>query len=114
MKATKEAMQIFTVIIDQQSNFCAEYETVSFTEKDGEVIVGQYFAYNFYDTLKPDGRNYVDRWSGGYDEQGNLINVPDPFFDIMGDVLETNVTASLNRLGFFNALALKSDLRIED
>ena len=46
-----------------------------------EVVVGQYFAYNFKDTLMPDGRNYVNRWI--LDENGNLDteNVPDPFFD---------------------------------
>ena len=46
-----------------------------------EVAVGQYFAYNFMDTLMPDGRNYVSRWV--WDENGNLDteNTPDPFFD---------------------------------
>ncbi len=48
-----------------------------------EAVVGQYFAYNFMDTLMPDGNNYVDRW-GEYDEQGNQIGEPDdPFFDPM-------------------------------
>jgi len=46
----------------------------------GQAVVGQYFAYNFRDTLKPDGRNYVERWI--WDEQGNLsTDIPDPFFD---------------------------------
>lgn len=48
---------------------------------DGEVLAGQYLAYNFYDSLMPEGRNYVDRWAG-YDEQGNELEPDDPFFDV--------------------------------
>lgn len=46
-----------------------------------EVVVGQYFAYEFTDTLMPDGLNYVSRWV--WDENGNLDteNIPDAFFD---------------------------------
>ena len=46
-----------------------------------EVVVGQYFAYNFKDSLMPDGRNYVSRWV--VDENGNMDteNIPDAFFD---------------------------------
>lgn len=59
------------------------FELVSgrYPESSDEVVVGQYFAYNFKDTLMPDGRNYVDRYI--WDENGNIDteNVPDPFFD---------------------------------
>ena len=59
------------------------YELVAgrYPESSDEVVVGQYFAYNFKDTLMPDGRNYVDRYI--WDENGNIDteNVPDPFFD---------------------------------
>lgn len=46
-----------------------------------EVVVGQYYAYEFNDTLKPEGQNYVSRWV--WDENGNLDteNIPDAFFD---------------------------------
>jgi ABC-type antimicrobial peptide transport system permease subunit len=46
-----------------------------------EVVVGQYFAYNFRDTIMPEGRNYVNRYV--WDENGNLdtSQVPEPFFD---------------------------------
>ena len=52
-----------------------------YPESSDEVVVGQYFAYNFTDTLMPDGKNYVNRWV--WDENGNLStdNIPDPFFD---------------------------------
>lgn len=50
-----------------------------YPENSDEVVVGQYFAYNFTDTLMPDGRNYVSRYV--WDENGNIDteNVPDPF-----------------------------------
>ncbi len=35
--------------------------------KSGDVVVGQFLAYNFKDTLRPDGYNMIDRWSGGWD-----------------------------------------------
>lgn len=46
-----------------------------------EVVVGQYYAYEFFDSLMPDGRNYISRWI--WDENGNLDteNIPEPFFD---------------------------------
>ncbi|MEI3076266.1 MAG: ABC transporter permease [Oscillospiraceae bacterium] len=57
------------------------WSTGGIPESSDEVVVGQYFAYNFKDTLMPDGRNYVDRYI--WDENGNIDteNVPDPFFD---------------------------------
>ncbi len=62
-----------------------------YPESSDEVVVGQYFAYNFFDTLMPDGRNYVDRYV--WDENGNIDteNVPDPFFD----PLKTSITMVL-------------------
>ena len=69
------------------------FEVVSgrYPESSDEVVVGQYFAYDFFDSLLPDGRNYVSRYV--WDENGNLdeSNVPDPFFD----PLKTDVTMVL-------------------
>lgn len=45
------------------------------------VIAGQWLAYNFYDTLMPEGRNYVNRWN--YDENGNQLDPDDPFFNVL-------------------------------
>lgn len=48
----------------------------------GEVVVGQYFAYNFRDTIMPDGKNYVDRWIWDEESQSySTENTPDPFFN---------------------------------
>ncbi len=69
--------------VDMDSAEKLGYELISgrLPEAADEVLVGQYFAYNFYDTMRPDGMNYVDRYEGGWDEEGNLVNVPDAYFD---------------------------------
>lgn len=41
-----------------------------------EVLVGEYFAYSFADTKRPDGYNMIDYWVT--DAGGNL---PNPYFD---------------------------------
>ena len=72
-----------------------------------EAIAGQWLAYNFYDSLMPEGRNYIYRWS--YDENGNLLDPPDPFFNVMntplvleidkGDGTETKIRYELKITG---------------
>lgn len=49
-------------------------------QKSGEILVGQYFAYAFRDTLRPEGANTVNRWEGEPDEEGNYPDAPDPYF----------------------------------
>lgn len=51
--------------------------------KSGDVVVGQFLAYNFKDKLRPEGYNMIDRWSGGWDPSGELADVPPPYFDAM-------------------------------
>ncbi len=46
------------------------------------AIAGQYFAYNFKDSLRPDGANTIDRW-GNMDANGKPQNLPAPYFDAM-------------------------------
>ncbi len=50
------------------------------TAAANEVLVGQYFAYNFADTMRPQGRNTIDRWAGT-DDSGKELPPPDPYFD---------------------------------
>lgn len=57
----------------------------------GEVLVGQYFAYNFFDTIMPEGKNYVDRWVWDEETQSYSEETPDPFFN----PLTTTVTMEL-------------------
>ena len=35
----------------------------SYPAAGGEVVVGQYFAYNFQDSFRPEGSNTVNRWT---------------------------------------------------
>ena len=57
----------------------------------GEVAVGQYFAYNFQDTMRPEGANTINRWDNGVDENGNLKPPPDPYFDPLHETLTLEV-----------------------
>lgn len=50
-------------------------------QKSGEAVLGQYFAYNFRDTTLPEGLDFVDRFGGEWDENGNQLSMPPPFFD---------------------------------
>ena len=53
----------------------------SYPATSGEVAVGQYFAYNFQDTFRPEGFNTINRWDSGFDDQGRPLPPPDPYFD---------------------------------
>ena len=75
-------------------------------QKSGDVVVGQYTAYSFRDTLRPEGSDMVSRWDGPMDEAGNLLNPPDPYFDILKQKLtlvvenqDTTITIPLNPVG---------------
>lgn len=57
----------------------------------GEVAVGQYFAYNFQDTMRPEGANTINRWDNGVDENGSLKPPPDPYFDPLHETLTLEV-----------------------
>ena len=53
-----------------------------------DVLVGQWLAYNFSDTYRAEGSQYVDRYSYLYnwDGTGDMPDeslAPDPFFDIL-------------------------------
>ncbi len=50
-------------------------------KKEGEVLVGNHLVYQFADSKRPDGKNYIDYWE---DENAK------PFFDI----LKTNISIS--------------------
>ena len=50
----------------------------------GQAVMGEYFAYNFRDISLPEGGDFVDRYGGEWDDQGNQLTVPPPFFDPLG------------------------------
>lgn len=49
--------------------------------QSGQAVIGEYFAYNFRDTTLPEGADIIDRFGGEWDDQGNQLTIPDPFFD---------------------------------
>ena len=65
--------------------------------KETQVVVGQYFAYTFLDTKRPEGRNQVDRYV--FDAEGNLDteNIPEPYFDPMGMKLKLEIYVDENK-----------------
>ncbi len=62
------------------------------------VIVGQYFAYTFLDTKRPEGQNMIDRYSY-MDEEGNIDPelVPDAYFDPMTTPLTMKIQIDENK-----------------
>lgn len=65
--------------------------------KEIQVVVGQYFAYTFMDTKRPEGRNQVNRYV--FDEEGNLDteNIPEPYFDPMGMKMKLTIQIDENK-----------------
>ena len=65
----------------------------SAVQRSGDVIAGQYLAYNFKDTLRPEGRNMIDRWGGELDMGDTERNIPDPYFNPLDQTytLEANI-----------------------
>jgi len=56
-----------------------------------EVIGGQYLSYQFYDSLMPEGHNYIDYYSAMYDETGTT-EMPEPYFNIMNTPLKITLS----------------------
>ena len=50
-------------------------------KREGEILTGQYLAYSFKDTLRPEGRNMIDRWTGEFDDTGKPVDPPPPYLD---------------------------------
>lgn len=55
-----------------------------------EALAGEYFAYSFRDSQRPDGYNYIDYLSYLYSDDGseNTEDMPEPYVDPMNTVLE--------------------------
>lgn len=69
-------------------------------QKSGEILVGQYFAYNFKDTLRPEGSNTIDRYSGEPDENGNYPQAPDPYFKPLSQSVTLSVETDTQKYPF--------------
>ena len=61
--------------------------------KDGDVVAGQYLAYNFKDTLRPEGMNMVDRWANAWNEDGSQKELPPAYLDPMKEKLTLEISS---------------------
>jgi ABC-type antimicrobial peptide transport system permease subunit len=99
------------VFAGKDKRYVASYATVSGMDKDaldkmgfellnGEpldggqtsVLIGQYFAYGFADTKRPEGSNTVDLYSM-YNDDGTIGKVPDAYFDPFKTPVTLELTA---------------------
>lgn len=75
-------------------------ESGSGITKSGEVLLGKYTVYNFSDTMRPEGSNMVDRWNVEYDENGNPIELPEPYFDPLSTPLTLEIQKDEQKVSF--------------
>ena len=68
--------------------------------RSGQVLSGQYAAYGYSDSLRPRGSNMVDRWGGGFDNNGNPLDPPAPFFDAASTPIVMELEANGKKLRF--------------
>lgn len=96
----------------------SELEQMGYKLKSGknvaqssDALAGQYLAYNFADSLRPEGQNMVDRWGGKLDDSGNPINAPKPYFDASNTsiTIEVEANGKKTRLPIKTTGVLKED-----
>ena len=63
------------------------------------ALAGQYLAYTFKDTLRPEGANMIDRWSS-MDESGKISNLPAPYFDLLKTPVTLEIDTGKGKLRF--------------
>ncbi len=87
--------QVVGINEDAMEKFGFELLSGSFPKEKYEVLAGQYTAYNLMDTQRPEGHNYIDRWSAmntmnpetGYYEYNPDAELPAPYLDLQGQTL---------------------------
>ena len=66
----------------------------------GEVIIGEFLAYSFKDTLRPEGRNIIDRWAGELDDNGKPTELPAPYLDPLKSTLTLEITTEAGTIKY--------------
>lgn len=87
--------QVVGINEDAMEKFGFELLSGSFPKEKYEVLAGQFTAYNLMDTQRPEGHNYIDRWSAmntmnpetGYYEYNPDAELPAPYLDLQGQTL---------------------------
>lgn len=77
-----------------------QIESGSGITKSGDVLLGRYTAYNFADSMRPEGSNMVDRWNVAYDDNGNPIDLPDPYFDALTTPMTLEIATENEKFSF--------------
>lgn len=99
---TANWMEIVGISDKAMEKFGFELLDGTFPKSGGDeiqVLSGQYTAYNFMDSLRPEGSNYIDRWSSmwvynpdtGETEYNENAELPDPYFDMLNQVLNVKL-----------------------
>lgn len=87
--------QIVGISEDAMEKFGFELLEGTYPKSKFEVLAGQFTAYNFMDSQRPDGNNMIDRWSYMYQynpdtgqyEYNEDPELPDPYFNMLGQKL---------------------------
>lgn len=66
----------------------------------GDVIIGEFLAYTFKDTLRPEGRNTIDRWAGELDDNGKPTELPPPYLDPLKNTLTLEITTEAGTIKY--------------
>lgn len=79
--------------------------------QSNEVLAGQYLAYNFADSLRPEGSNMIDRWGDESEDSEESSNIPDPYFDTTKTTMtiEVEVNGKKSRFPVKTTGVLKED-----
>ncbi len=82
---------------DALEKFGFELIEGSFPKEKYQVLAGQYAAYSFRDSQRPDGQNMIDLWeyryqynpdTGNYEYNENPDNLPDPYVKLCGSKIK--------------------------
>lgn len=82
---------------DALDKFGFELIEGTFPKEKYQVLAGQYAAYSFSDSQRPDGQNTIDLWeyryqynpdTGNYEYNENPDNLPDPYVKLCGSKIK--------------------------
>ena len=87
--------QVVGISNDAMEKFGFELIDGTFPKEKFQILAGQYAAYNFMDTQRPDGNNMISRWDYMYQynpetgeyEYNEEPEMPDPYFNILNSKL---------------------------
>lgn len=88
---------IVGISADAMEKFGFELVEGTFPKEKNQILAGQYAAYNFADSQRPEGSNMIDLWeyryqynpeTDSYEYNENPDNLPDPYVKICGSKIK--------------------------